>query len=76
MKLKPVLLSIACLFRESPPPLNCYEAENAMIDSNLAQKTADASASGGYYVNMKGGNLAFSVTVASAGSNNCFCLIP
>ena len=71
MKLKPVLLSIACLFGIAASA-NRYEAENAMIDSNSVQKTADASASGGYYVNMKGGNLAFSVTVASAGFYTLF----
>lgn len=44
-----------------------YEAELAMVDSNIVQKTADASASGGYYVNMKDGALAFKITVAAAG---------
>lgn len=44
-----------------------YEAEQAMVDSNTVQKTADAAASGGYYVNMKDGTLAFKVTVPSAG---------
>lgn len=44
-----------------------YEAESAMVDSNTVQKTADASASGGYYVNMKEGALSFKVTVAAAG---------
>jgi mannan endo-1,4-beta-mannosidase len=44
-----------------------YEAENAIVDVNSVQKVADAKVSGGYYVNMEGGNLAFSVTVAAAG---------
>jgi mannan endo-1,4-beta-mannosidase len=44
-----------------------YEAELAMVDSNIVQKTADAAASGGFYVNMKDGALAFKVTSPSAG---------
>lgn len=44
-----------------------YEAENAMVDSNIVQKTADPGASGGYYVNMKEGALAFKVETAAAG---------
>lgn len=32
-----------------------YEAELAMVDSNTVQKTADANASGGFYMNMKDG---------------------
>ena len=44
-----------------------YEAENAMVDSNSVQKTADTNASGGYYVAMKDGNLSFTVTAAAAG---------
>jgi mannan endo-1,4-beta-mannosidase len=71
MKLKSVLLSIACLVGIAASA-DRYEAENAMIDSNSVQKTADASASGGYYVNMEGGNLSFNVTVASAGFYTLF----
>ncbi len=44
-----------------------YEAESSMVDSNLVQKTADAAASGGFYVNMKDGALAFKVNLAAAG---------
>jgi mannan endo-1,4-beta-mannosidase len=44
-----------------------YEAEGAIVDENSVQKIADASSSGGYYVNMKEGALSFSVSVAAAG---------
>lgn len=44
-----------------------YEAEAAIVDENAVEKTADADASGGYYVKMKEGDLAFKVSVADAG---------
>ena len=44
-----------------------YEAEDAIVDENSVQKVADASASGGFYVNMKEGALSFKTTVATAG---------
>ncbi|MBN1128288.1 MAG: hypothetical protein JXA71_04845 [Chitinispirillaceae bacterium] len=46
---------------------NRYEAENAIVDINMVQKVADATASGGFYVNMKDGALSFTVTVTAAG---------
>jgi mannan endo-1,4-beta-mannosidase len=71
MKFKLVWFFTAFLFRV-PAAADRYEAENAMVDSNSVQKTADALASGGYYVNMKGGNLSFKVTAASAGFYTLF----
>ena len=44
-----------------------YEAEDAMVDPNLMVKTADAAASGGFFVNMKDGALSFKVSAAAAG---------
>ncbi len=44
-----------------------YEAENAIKDENSVQKVADAQASGGFYVNMKEGNLSFKVNTGAAG---------
>jgi mannan endo-1,4-beta-mannosidase len=44
-----------------------YEAENAIVDENSVQKIADTAASGGFYVNMKEGSLAFKVTMTTAG---------
>ena len=66
MNFKLVLLVIACLSAIAAAA-DRYEAENAMVDSNSVQKMPDATASGGYYVNMKDGNLSFKVTVAAAG---------
>lgn len=48
-------------------PATRYEAEQAMVDSNAVVKTADAKASGGFFVNMKEGALAFKVNAATAG---------
>jgi mannan endo-1,4-beta-mannosidase len=44
-----------------------YEAEKAMLDSNQMQKIASPTASGGFYVNMKDGALAFDVTMPADG---------
>ena len=44
-----------------------YEAEDAIVDINMVEKVADASASGGYYVNMKEGALSFAITMSAAG---------
>lgn len=44
-----------------------YEAENALVDENSVQKIADEKVSGGYYINMKEGNLSFKVNIATAG---------
>ena len=66
MKFKPALLVFAALFG-TVAAADRYEAENAMVDSNSVQKTADATASGGYYVAMKEGSLSFKVTVAAEG---------
>jgi len=44
-----------------------YEAEDAIVDANSVVKTANAQASGGYYVDMKTGMLTFQVTMANAG---------
>jgi mannan endo-1,4-beta-mannosidase len=46
---------------------NRYEAESAIVDENSVQKVADAKASGGFYVNMKEGNLTFKVSAGAAG---------
>lgn len=48
------------------------EAESAIVDENSVQKVADAAASGGFYVGMKEGNLAFKVSMASAGFYTLF----
>ena len=66
MNFKLVLLVVACLSAIAAAA-DRYEAENAMVDSNSVQKMAAATASGGYYVNMKDGSLSFKVTVATAG---------
>lgn len=44
-----------------------YEAEGAILDVNTIQKVAHAAASGGFYVSMREGNLAFKVAAATAG---------
>jgi mannan endo-1,4-beta-mannosidase len=44
-----------------------FEAEEAIVDENSVQKSADAKASGGFYVNMKEGTLSFKVTEPAAG---------
>lgn len=44
-----------------------YEAESAIVDENSVQKVADTKASGGFYVGMKEGNLAFRVNASAAG---------
>ena len=44
-----------------------YEAEDAVVDENSVVKEADNGASGGFYVNMKEGELSFTVSVATAG---------
>jgi mannan endo-1,4-beta-mannosidase len=44
-----------------------YEAEDAIVDENSVELVADAEASGGSYINMKEGNLSFTVTAATAG---------
>jgi mannan endo-1,4-beta-mannosidase len=64
------LIASLCLMSLAPSlaaAAGRFEAESAMVDSNLVQKTADAAASGGYYVNMKDGALAFKVEMAAAG---------
>jgi Beta-mannanase len=66
MKRKLALLVSAGLFGIAAAA-DRYEAENAMVDSNSVQKTADANASGGYYIAMKDGELSFKVTVGAAG---------
>jgi len=66
MKLKLVAIVLAGLFGTASAD-DRYEAENAIVDQNSVLKVADSSASGGYYVNMEGGNLSFNVTVATAG---------
>ena len=66
MKLKLVAIVLAGLFGTAAAD-DRYEAENAIVDQNSVLKVADSSASGGYYVNMEGGNLSFNVTVAAAG---------
>jgi mannan endo-1,4-beta-mannosidase len=71
MKLRcvPVVFLLLSVFASAA---DHYEAENAMVDSNSVQKMPSAAASGGYYVNMKGGNLSFNVTVATAGFYTLF----
>lgn len=44
-----------------------YEAENAIVDENSIVKVSDANASGGVYVSMKEGSLAFKVNAKSSG---------
>ena len=44
-----------------------YEAEQAIVDENSVQKVADPAASGGFYVGMKEGALAFKINAATAG---------
>ncbi len=44
-----------------------YEAEDAIVDENSIELVKEADASGGAYVNMKEGNLSFTVTAATAG---------
>jgi mannan endo-1,4-beta-mannosidase len=44
-----------------------YEAEAAIVDENSVQKVSDATASGGFYVGMKEGNLSFKITTVQAG---------
>lgn len=44
-----------------------YEAEEAIVDENSIQKVADSKASGGFYINMKEGNLSFTVDVENSG---------
>lgn len=44
-----------------------YEAEDAVVDENSIQKIADEAASGGFYINMKEGNLSFTVNMDAAG---------
>jgi hypothetical protein len=44
-----------------------YEAENAIVDENSVVIVTDASASGGSYVSMKEGSLAFKVNATSSG---------
>ncbi len=58
-----VIVSISLISAAS----NRYEAENAIVDENSIQKIADSKASGGYYVNMKEGNLSFKVIVENSG---------
>jgi mannan endo-1,4-beta-mannosidase len=66
MKLELVAIVLAGWFGTASAD-DRYEAENAIVDQNSVLKVADSSASGGYYVNMEGGNLSFNVTVAAAG---------
>jgi mannan endo-1,4-beta-mannosidase len=66
MKLKFVYLTFAALLG-SVGAADRYEAEDAIVDENSIQKVADASASGGYYIGMKEGQLSFKVTVSSTG---------
>src|SRR5689334_6250163 len=61
------LIASLCLSTSLAAAADRFEAESAMVDSNLVQKTADAAASGGYYVNMKDGALAFKVNMPAAG---------
>lgn len=44
-----------------------YEAEDAIVDENSVQKITDESASGGYYINMKEGDLLFKVNIEITG---------
>lgn len=58
-----VLISISVITAAS----DRYEAEDAIIDENSVQKVADPKASGGFYVNMKEGNLSFKVNAENSG---------
>jgi mannan endo-1,4-beta-mannosidase len=66
-RLHALLASALLTFPAALRAADRYEAEDAMVDPNLMVRTADAAASGGYYVNMKDGALSFKVTAATAG---------
>jgi mannan endo-1,4-beta-mannosidase len=62
-----VVLSIVSVAVMSIFAADRYEAEDAIVDENSIVKVADAGASGGVYISMKEGSLAFKMNVASAG---------
>lgn len=66
---RPVAILASCALSASltlAAPVR-YEAEASRFDPNAVAKTASASASGGFFVSMKDGDLAFSVEAPAAG---------
>lgn len=62
-----IVLSILAVVAVSVFAADRYEAEDAIVDENSIVKVTDAAASGGIYISMKEGSLAFSVNAASNG---------